>query len=134
MTRSTLNGDVRWTRFLQAQVIAALIHRILREFGLAPYIRRFKNEAGCTLIPGKKGTIDIDFGVTVELIAATFDLLRDDKEGEVMSADVTMITPFQQLFEALAEIEYAEKRAAGSAFSGHSITTQMIALNGPRRG
>jgi hypothetical protein len=119
---------------LQARVIAAVIPRILREFGLAPYIRRFKNEAGCTLIPGKEGTINIDFGLTVELIAATFDLLRNDQEMEVTSADVTMMTPFQQLFDALNAIEYAEKHTGGSAFSGHSITTRMIALNGPRAG
>jgi hypothetical protein len=134
MTRSTLNGDIRWTRFLQAQVIAALIHRILREFGLSPYSRRFKNEAGCTLVPDRPGTIDIDFGLTVELIANTFDLLREDREPEVIAADVTMMAPFQQLSETLAAIEYAEKFGGGSSFSGHGITSRMIPVNGPRGG
>jgi hypothetical protein len=132
MTRSTLNGDVRWARFLQAQVIASLIHRILREFGLTPYIRRFKNEAGCTLIPGQLGIIDIDFGNIVDLIEATFDLLRAGEEMAVICEDVTMMTPFQQLTEALGGIEYEEHIPGGSAFSGHGITTRMIALHGPR--
>jgi hypothetical protein len=119
---------------LQGQVIASLIHRILQEFGLSPHIRRFKNEAGCTLIPDQPGTIDIDFGDIIGLIAATFDVLRAGEEMAVTSEDVTMMTPFQQLVEELGGIEYEEHIGAGSAFFGHSITTRLIAFGGPRGG
>jgi hypothetical protein len=70
---------------LLAQMTAALIQRFMRELGLSPYIRRFKNEAGCTVDPCNPGTIVADFDSIDELIAEAFNMLRQNQEKELVA-------------------------------------------------
>jgi hypothetical protein len=124
ITRSALNGETRWCRFVAAQVTASLIHRILWELDIAPYIRRFKNEGGTTLDPDAPGVVEMSFELTIELMELTLACLCTNKEREVLSSEETIMTPFLALRDRLEEIEYREKIPLGSPMAGQSIATR----------
>jgi hypothetical protein len=122
ITRSMLSGDTRWNRFLSAQVTAALIHRILAQLGLSPYIRRFQNEAGCTLNAARPGTIQASFDSVIETVARAYELLREGREEEFARDQLTVITPFVEISEKLQAIHYTEKIEKTTTYAGYSIT------------
>jgi hypothetical protein len=124
ITRSALNGETRWCRFVAAQVTASLIHRILWELDISPYIRRFKSEAGTTLDPNAPGVVEMSFEMTIELMALTLTCLSTNQEQEVVAAEDTIMTPFLTLRDRLEEIAYTEKIRLGSPMAGQSIATR----------
>jgi hypothetical protein len=134
MTRATLNGDPSWKRFFAAQVNAALVRRVMWNFNIRPYIRRFRNEAGCTLGPGRQGRISVDFTAFADFVLQAVGMLRNNERQELLSLDVTILTPFQVLSDELAKCKYVEKIRKASDFSGHSITGRFIWLHGPNGG
>jgi hypothetical protein len=126
MTRSTLNGDTRWKRFLSAEVTAALVHWFMEELDLSPYIRRFKNGGGCTISDEFPGQIEVDFGLSVEMVLDTFHLLMQEAP---LPARVTVMTAFAELSDRLKEIEYVERIEESSPFGGQSITTRFRVIS-----
>jgi hypothetical protein len=54
-------------------------------------------------------------------------MLGHNERKELLSLDVTMITPFEMLSGELADRKYVEKIRKASDFSGHSITGRIIA-------
>jgi hypothetical protein len=128
LTRSTLNGDPRWERFLAAQVTAALIDRLMWQLGLSPYVRRFKNAAGYTLRGDEPPEIDIDFGLTLDLLGEAFELLFQDREADAPATDV--LVPYVALCEELGRIHYVDKIEESGQLAGHGITTRFKVLRG----
>jgi hypothetical protein len=49
-----LNGDMRWSSFKAAQAKAIRNHVLRKELNMESYIRRFRNEGGCSLVPKGK--------------------------------------------------------------------------------
>jgi hypothetical protein len=128
MTRSTLAGDVRWTRFFAAQVTASLMHSIMWTYGIRPYIRRFKNEAGCTLSPYLPANLDVPFGNIGQLVYDTICLLWENQEAELVSEAESVITPFIKLFDQLSGVQYVEKIVRPSELSGQCISNRWYIL------
>jgi hypothetical protein len=130
LTRSTLNGDPRWKRFLAAQVTAALIDRLMWQLGLSPYIRRFKNAAGYTLRADEPPAIDISFELTLETLGEAFALLCQDMDGEAPMTGV--LAPYAALLEELEQIKYVDKIEESGPLAGQSIRTRFKVLHQDR--
>jgi hypothetical protein len=114
---------VRWNRFVSAQVTASLIHRILWELGISPYIRRFKNEAGTTLDPDAPGMVEMSF----EMMELTLACLSTNED---VSGETTIMSPFLALRDCLADINYTDKIPLGSLMAGQSIPIRWKVFRG----
>lgn len=93
-TRSTVKRDPRADHFVAAEVTAALIHDISRALGIKPLIRRFREIAGCTLIPGTCGLIFVEFGDIMNRISALFAEFKHSGGIGYPEAWVRVIQPF----------------------------------------
>jgi hypothetical protein len=65
--------------------------RLLCTRSCGSYNRRFRNEAGCTLGPEALGTLSINFDCIVPMIVAALDMLRKNREAELISSETTLI-------------------------------------------
>jgi hypothetical protein len=71
---------------------------------------------------GEPGTIQVSFDWIVEMVAEAINVLRDNLEEDLVSADLTVIIPFAIWFDELDSVNYAEKVGEASELAGHSIT------------
>jgi hypothetical protein len=74
---------------LAAQVTAALIEQLMWQLVFFSYIRRFKNRAGDTLREVEPPAIQIDFNITLDMLAATFKLLSEDRDEDACTIENT---------------------------------------------
>jgi hypothetical protein len=77
---SNLAGDTRWHQFFQSEANAVVLQQTMIDLGLRPYIRRFKREAGCTLLNNSKAIIEILFESMIVPVNAVAILLARDQE------------------------------------------------------
>jgi hypothetical protein len=139
MTRSMLRGDTRWQQFFGAQVRASLVNTIMAAHHLNPYIRRFKNEAGCTLQKDMGAVIDIRrgrelagiVGRTSFAVKSKFRIVPSIRRHEdPLHWSKSWIQDLQRVFEYL-EIDlrnagYVQKVRMSSPTSGASIVSRIV--------
>jgi hypothetical protein len=143
MTRSMLRGDTRYQQFFWAQVRAVLVKTIMTTHHLDPYIRRFKNEAGCTLEQGVGAQVGIRVSPGLTAIAdrtafavkVKYRLGRERKPGprkeddplfhaKSWIADLSRL--IHNLHTDLLAAGYVEKVRMSSSTSGASIVSRIM--------
>jgi hypothetical protein len=133
MTRSVLRGDTRWGRFLSAEVDAVLIQRLLINFNMKSYIRRFRNISGFTLGTSLGTLIECDFENILRNIETleTLVMLDNNEEQEandLLIADQTsLVWAFIGLSRALSEAGCVEKVTKSSLTSGACVINRYFA-------
>jgi hypothetical protein len=128
MTRSTLKNDPREDRFLSAEVDAALIHDIMRELDLPPYIRRFKTEGGCTLGPPSSDLVYVPFGDIIAQITQLFQQLKTTPRLSHLPMSHPFITPFVALNAALRDQNGVVQIKKSGVMAGGAIRTRFFML------
>jgi hypothetical protein len=137
-TRSMLRGDTRWGRFLGAEVDAIMVQKILKEFDMQPYIRRFRNISGCTLMGDSPELIDIAFDDVAKKLESFQALLmttgNQDPEGSelMVSTDEDIGWPFVNLCTKLNDAGYAEKILLSGLTRGACIFNRFFAAMPPK--
>jgi hypothetical protein len=123
---SILGGGTSWKQF-PGEINAVLIQRSIRHLGLHPYIRRFKNEAGCTLSASDQRISDVDSAPDITAIDRILHALQagDRDEGETSSIRQS----FSRLAELLTEAGWSERAGKSSLLSGSSITLRAFTLS-----
>jgi hypothetical protein len=132
-TRSVLRGDTRWTNFFQAQVTAVLIQRTMKEQDLHPYIRRFKTEAGCTLMDPEHETIDIEFLDMGSKVRGLVRFLGEGLNDLAKANGDAVIEPFRALASRLGEIQWTEKARKSGPLAGGGIQYRLFTLGEERQ-
>jgi hypothetical protein len=128
MTRSTLKGDTRAERFLNAEINAVLIRRSITHLGLRPYIRRFKTEAGCTLLPGSSQEKLVNVPSWSRELCGLITCMGRN-EGYARGWFGALLHHLKNLAQSLAEAGWVEKAGKSSLLSGGSITLRLFKLS-----
>jgi hypothetical protein len=132
-TRSMLRGDTRWDRFLGAQVDAIIVQKLLKEFDLQPYIRRFRNISGVTLMGDNSELIDVSFDDVPRKLEGFQDLLRTFQEiegSDLAGLDNKSIAwGFVNLCTKLKAAGYTEKILRSSLTRGACIVDRFFAAS-----
>jgi hypothetical protein len=136
-TRSMLRGDTQWSRFLGAQVDAIMVQKILREFNMQPYIRRFRNVSGCTLVADDSRLINIAFDgipLKLELFRTLLRTVEDPSAvvSELGLADECIGWHFVNLCEELNAAGYAEKIVDGGPTRHYCIFNRLFTASPPK--
>jgi hypothetical protein len=113
---------------LNAEISAILIRRSIVHLGLRPYIRRFKTEAGCTLIAHEKLIPEVDFEFALCILWRVAWRLAQGIESIDHSSDL-LITPFRDVAVYLAQAGWHERAGKSSLLSGGSITLRLFTLS-----
>jgi hypothetical protein len=128
-TRSVLRGDTRWESFLSAQVDAMFVQRCLKELNLKPYIRRFKNGSGCTLMPDAPQVIDINFDGLPDKLTSFAHLVAGRADRFAILDEDSITWTFAELAERLAKAGYVEKISDSSKTSGSNVISRLFAAS-----
>jgi hypothetical protein len=128
-TRGTLKGDPRCEQFLDAQVNAALMHDIMRALGIRPFIRRFKEVAGCTLIPGTGDLISVEFGDMLQCVCDTFHQLTQNEDFGTPGFGHPLIAPFFELSQCLNGADAPAPIKMSGPMAGRSIQNRFFVLH-----
>jgi hypothetical protein len=123
MTRSMLNNDMRWGSFLSTQAKAMMIHNMMKNMGLRPYIRRFMNEGGCCVLAHEVGLVDhILTQEAMDEIKKVCVALAEKKEP----ANPATLGWFKELRDSLIGVGFHEKVPHSSPRTGHSIGYRFL--------
>jgi hypothetical protein len=133
-TRSMLRGDTRWDQFLGREVDACLAQRFLKELDLKPYIRRFANASGSTIMAADEHLITVDFGNVPEKVETFATSLKHGVASLMVFQDRSklILAPFQELARRLCQAGHAEKIDRPSLTGGLCIANRMFAASEPR--
>jgi hypothetical protein len=105
----------------------------MQTLGLHPYIRRFKCEAGCTLIGPEKlahsNIIDVSFDDMPAKTNVVADHWRAGREHLAKAAGALLVEPFRELAKALAEVGWREKARKYTVTSNSGIQSHLFSLS-----
>jgi hypothetical protein len=102
-------------------------------YSIRPYIRRFKNEAGCILSPHLAADIDFSFGGTMESVWKVMCRSWENREAILASEAESVITPLIELSNQLNYVRYVEKIVGPSELAGQCISNRWSILKHPER-
>jgi hypothetical protein len=129
ITRSSLRGEARLEKFVSAQVTAVLIQKLMRDLDIHPYIRRFKNVSGVTLVHDGEYSVDMDMSGLHSSVDSLFVVLgrSEDPERDVLWETIDFVgKEFSLLAERLDKDGYVEKVSRSSCTSGGSIAFRFF--------
>jgi hypothetical protein len=129
ITRSALNGDPQWDRFLSSQVKAVIIHRVMHRLGFHSYIRQFAMSAGCIAPPDSDELVQIGIDDIEELINCIREMLvalSNDRHTEPYAVGLLLLENFNRLHNVLCHTGYLESIHKSGPLSGGAIKNRLL--------